>query len=335
MIDLNILWFVLIAVLFTGFFILEGFDFGVGMLYSFVGKNDTEKRMLLNSIGPVWDSNEVWLLTAGGAIFAAFPGWYATMFSGMYLALFLVLVGLIVRVVGFEFRSKIDNPVWKKSWDICIIIGSFLPPLLLAVGMANLIKGLPIDANKEFVGTFFDLLSVPTLVTGLAAVAVFLYHGAVYLSMKTEGEMNDRFIKVSRVVGLVAIVLGLATAVLGATSTDVFAKSATKITTGLAVVSILISYILQINKKSGTAFIFNVLAIGSGAATLFAGLFPRVMVSSLDAMNSLTIYTISSTPYTLNIMSIVALTILPVVLIYLGWTYWIFRGKVSSEHLEY
>lgn len=330
---LNELWFILIMVLFSGYFFLEGFDFGVGMLVPFLGKSDQERRLMINTIGPVWDTNEVWLLTAGGAIFAAFPGWYATMFSGFYLALFVILAALIVRGVAFEFRSKMEGKAWKKAWDIGIFIGSILPPLLLAVAIANLIKGVPIDANKEFVGNFFDLLSIPTLLAGLTAVSVFIYHGAVYLSLKLDGKMLDKSLKVAKTFGGVSILLAVVTflIILSDTLKKPFAF-------GLAVVaaiSLVASYLFVLKKNSKAAMILNGSLVIFGVASVFAGLFPRVMVSSINNDFSLTIYNVSSTPYTLKVMTIVTLTLLPIVLGYIIWTYWVFRKKIQPNELEY
>lgn len=333
--SLNELWFILIAVLFSGFFFLEGFDFGVGILTPILGKSDSERRMIINTIGPVWDANEVWLLTAGGAIFAAFPGWYATMFSGFYLALFLVLAALIVRGVAFEFRSKVENPKWRNTWDIALCIGSFLPPVLFGVAMANLIKGLPIDKNLEFVGNFFDLLSIPTVVVGLTALALFLYHGSIYLQLKLEGLLVDRAYNTAKTTGLAAAVLALLTAVCAAFSTDIFTKPLSAILAVLAFVSLLGSYFMALKKKPGIAMILNSVTVIASVLALFSGMFPNVMVSSLDPSFSLTITNASSTPYTLKVMTIVTLTVLPVVLLYSIWTYRVFRKRVTARDLEY
>ena len=205
--DLNTLWFVLVAVLFTGFFVLEGFDYGVGILLPFVAKTDSERRRVINTIGPVWDGNEVWILTGGGAIFAAFPHWYATLFSGFYLALFLILAALIVRGVAFEFRSKDRSPAWRATWDWMIFVGSLLPALLWGVALANLLKGVPIDASKAYVGGFFDLLSPYTLVAGLASLSLFVTHGAIFLDLKSTDPIRSRATAVVRKVGPAATVL--------------------------------------------------------------------------------------------------------------------------------
>lgn len=208
--DLNTIWFVLIAILYVGFFVLEGFDFGVGILLPFLGKNDTERRAIINTIGPHWDGNEVWLITAGGATFAAFPQWYATLFSGFYLPLFLLLVALILRGVAFEFRSKDDNPRWRSAWDWAIFAGSLVAALLLGVAFSNLARGVPIDAQMQYTGGFFYLLNPYALLGGLATVAAFAFHGAVFLSLKTTGDLLERVRQVATRLWLpVVLVLAL------------------------------------------------------------------------------------------------------------------------------
>lgn len=334
--NLNDLWFFLIMVLFCGYFFLEGFDFGVGMLTGLIGKEDVEKRIMINSIGPVWDANEVWLLTAGGAIFAAFPGWYATMFSGFYMALFLLLAALIVRGVAFEFRGKVENASWKKAWDVSMFVGSIIPPLLLGVALANLIKGVPIDASTEFVGNFFDLLSVPTVIAGLTSVVVFIYHGAVYLTLKVEGALMEKAFKAAKLYGIVALGLTVLSLIVGGMTTDAFSNVLSLIAAIVAIVALGISYGMILKKRSGISMIANGVAVISAVASVFLGMFPRVMVSSLGDEFSLTIQSVSSSPYTLKVMTIVTLTVLPIVLAYLGWTYWIFRKRVkTTDHLEY
>lgn len=333
--DLNILWFILITVLFVGFFFLEGFDFGVGILLPFLGKNDTERRVIINTIGPHWDGNEVWLITAGGAIFAAFPNWYATLFSGFFLALFLVLAAVIIRGVAFEFRSSDRSPRWRAAWDWMIFIGSFLSALLWGVAATNLIKGVPINAQMQYAGNFFDLLSPYTIVGGLTTLVVFMFHGALYLNLKTEGQMNKRASKVAQRIGLIAIPIVLLAAGLTYLQTDLFHTLGAGITLlGSGVVLVLANVLIR-SRKAGWAFIANGLTILLFTASLFWGLFPRVMVSSLDMKWSLTIYNASSSPYTLKIMTIVALTMVPIVLLYQGWTYWVFRKRITEKDLHY
>lgn len=333
--DLNILWFILITVLFVGFFFLEGFDFGVGILLPFLGKNDQERRVIINTIGPHWDGNEVWLITAGGAMFAAFPNWYATLFSGFFLALFLVLVSLIIRGVAFEFRSSDSSPLWRGTWDWMIFTGSLLSAVLWGVAMSNLIKGVPIDAKMQYIGTFFDLLSPYTIVGGLTTLSVFMFHGALYLSLKTTGEMAERASKAARRIAIVAIPVVLLFAGLTYFQTDLFASFGAGITLVASGVTLILAFILIRSSKAGWAFVANGLTILLFTVSLFWGLFPRVMVSSLNMQWSLTIYNASSSPYTLKIMTIIALTMVPIVLLYQGWTYWVFRKRVTEKDLHY
>jgi cytochrome d ubiquinol oxidase subunit II len=333
--DLNTIWFSLVAVLFTGFFFLEGFDYGVGILLPFLGKNDTERRMIINTIGPVWDGNEVWMLTAGGAMFAAFPNWYASLFSGFYLALFLMLAALIVRGVAFEFRSKDPSPAWRNMWDWAIFAGSLLPALLWGVAMTNLLQGVPIDAQMEYVGSFWNLLSPYTLVGGIAGLLVFILHGAIFLSLKIEGEIMERARQTALAAGVLAIPAVLLLAVLSYTQTDLFAKAGAGAVLIGSLMALVAAYLLLSRGKPGWALVANGLTIVCYIAAIFWGLFPRVMVSSLNPDWSLTIYNASSSPYTLKVMTIVALTLVPIVLAYQAWTYWIFRRRVGPKNLEY
>ncbi|MDP4159339.1 MAG: cytochrome d ubiquinol oxidase subunit II, partial [Bacillota bacterium] len=259
--DLNILWFILITVLFVGFFFLEGFDFGIGILLPFLGKNDSERRVIINTIGPHWDGNEVWMITAGGAMFAAFPNWYATLFSGFFLALFLILVALIIRGVAFEFRSSDRSPRWRTTWDWMIFTGSFLSALLWGVAATNLIKGVPINAKMQYAGTFFDLLSPYTVVGGLTTLMVFMFHGALYLSLKTVGHMNERASKAAQNIGLIAIPIVLLMAGLTYFQTDLFDNLGAGITLlGSGVVLILANALIR-SRKTSWAFVINGLAI--------------------------------------------------------------------------
>lgn len=333
--ELSILWFVLLTVLFIGFFFLEGFDYGVGILLPFLGKDDTERRVLINTIGPVWDGNEVWMITAGGAMFAAFPHVYATLFSGFYLALFLMLMALIVRGVAFEFRSKDENPAWRRTWDLMIFIGSAIPALLWGVAVTNLIKGVPINAKMQYVGTFFDLLSPYTLVGGVAFLLVFTFHGALYLTLKTEGELVERARGAAIKVGLGAAVFCLALVGMTYTNTDLFTKIGAGVSLWGAIVMFVGAYGAILVKRYGLGFVLSSLTVVLTTIAFFWGLFPRLMVSSLDLAWSLTITNSSSTPYTLTIMTIAALALVPVVLVYQGWVYWTFRKRVTAKDLEY
>lgn len=331
--DLNTVWFVLIAVLFIGFFILEGFDYGVGILLPILGKNDRERRVIINTIGPVWDGNEVWIITAGGAIFAAFPHWYATMFSGFYLALVLLLFALIIRGVAFEFRSKDKHPAWRATWDWAIFFGSLIPALLWGVAMGNLLSGVPIDANMHYVGTFFDLLTPYALIAGIASLTMFILHGALFLNLKTTGIIRDRSFKITKTVGPIATLAIFAFVIATYWFTDAF--TGLGVNPGLIPISaagtLLAAGWFIHHSRTGWAFLMTSLTITFSVITIFEALFPRVMVSTLNPDWSLTIYNASSSPYTLQIMSVVALIFVPIVLLYQGWTYWVFRQRIGTE----
>lgn len=330
---LNTLWFILIAVLYIGFFVLEGFDFGVGILLPWLGKNDAQRRQIINAIGPHWDGNEVWLITAGGATFAAFPHWYATLFSGFYLPLFLLLVGLILRGVAFEFRSKDDHPRWRSLWDWCIFAGSLVPALLLGVTFANLVRGVPIGADMQYVGGFFNLLNPYALMGGVSAVLVFLLHGAIFLSMKTSGMVLERAQNAARKLWLpvvLALVLFLAATYF---QTDILDKLGINpgVVPVTGIVAILLAGFFLRRKLEGWAFGMTSITIAFSLITLFMILYPRVMISSLDPAFSLTIENAASSPYTLRIMTIVALIFIPIVLIYQGWSYYVFRKRIAEK----
>jgi cytochrome d ubiquinol oxidase subunit II len=331
--SLQTLWFVLIAVLWIGFYFLEGFDFGVGMLLPFLGRKDDERRAIVNTIGATWDGNEVWLLTAGGATFAAFPHWYATMFSGFYLAFFLLLLGLIIRGISFEYRSKDANPRWRRTFDWMIAIGSFLPPLLFGTAFANLAQGVPIDENMMFTGNLLTLLNPFGIIGGLTMVSVFLLHGATFLTLRLEGELRERARSAARGVYWAAA----ATVLLLAATTYVYTDISTKIGidpgfTPIASVIVLLFTIYLINRRhEGWAFVFTGLHIVLTQIAFFTLMFPRVMISSSNPGWSLTIYNASSSQYSLGVMSVVALVFLPIVLAYQGWTYYVFRRRVTTK----
>ncbi len=330
---LQILWFILIAVLWIGFYFLEGFDFGVGMLLPFLSKKDVERRAIINAIGTTWDGNEVWLLTAGGATFAAFPQWYATMFSGFYLALFLLLVGLIIRGVSFEYRSKDPDPKWRNTFDWMIAVGSFLPALLLGTAFANLARGVPIDAKMMYTGNLFTLLNPYGLIGGLATVSVFLLHGANFLGLKLEGELRERVHALSKKLYIAAAIITALLLVGTYFYTDITTKLGVDPgITPIAAYAALLLTIFFINRKmEGWAFIMTALHIVLTQVTFFMLMFPRVMISSLNPDWSLTIYNASSSQYTLSVMSIVALIFVPIVLAYQGWTYYMFRKRISTD----
>jgi cytochrome d ubiquinol oxidase subunit II len=330
--DLNILWFILVAVLYIVFFLLEGFDFGVGILLPFIGKTDTRRRAMINTIGPHWDGNEVWLLTAGGATFAAFPQWYATLFSGFYLPLFLLLMALIVRGVAFEFRSKDDSPRWRALWDGCIFAGSLLAPLLLGVAFVNLWAGVPVDANFQYAGGFFNLLNPFALMGGIMTVAMFTLHGAVFLSLKTSGDLLEAVQAAARKLWLpvVAIVLAF---LIWADIAIVFPRVGLNpgaVAFGVIITLLASGYFVRKN-LSVWAFLMTSLTIILALVVLFSTMFPNVMLSSLNPEWSLTIYNAASSELTLRIMSVVALILVPIVLAYQAWNYWIFRRRVEEK----
>ena len=336
--DLNTLWFVLVAVLFIGFFVLEGFDFGVGILLPFLGKDDLKRRMMINTIGPFWDGNEVWLVTAGGAMFAAFPEWYATMFSGFSLPLLLILMALIVRGVAFEFRSKDHHTRWRTVWDWCIFFGSFVPALLFGVAFGNLVRGVPIDANMNYVGGLGDLLNWYALLGGLASLTIFTLHGAIYLILKTDAELLESSRRAAWRIWPAAVVLLFLFFVATYFETEVIAQFG--VNPGLVPVTAAIAILavgpLLRARREGWAFTMTFFTIMLSVATIFLILFPRLMVSSLNPAYSLTIYNSSSTDYTLRIMTIVALVMVPIVLAYQAWSYWVFRKRITEQSdLEY
>ncbi len=336
--DLNTIWFILIGVLFIGFFFLEGFDYGVGILLPFLGKDDNERRVIINTIGPHWDGNEVWVLTAGGAIFAAFPEWYATMFSGFYLALALLLFSLIGRGVAFEWRSKMENPRWRNAWDWVIFTGSFVPALLWGVALANLSQGLPIDADFNYTGTFFDLLSPYTLLTGVATLLIFTLHGALFLTMKSGDEnVTQRAKQVAMRLWPVVVIVVIIFVLYSYAATDVFQQLG--VNPGIAPLGAMaallsVGYFMR-QQQFGFAFLMTGLNLVLSIVTLFSGMYPRVMISSIDVANNLTVTNASSSEYTLQIMTVIALTFVPIILMYQGWTYWVFRKRVTRDNLEY
>jgi cytochrome bd ubiquinol oxidase subunit II len=328
--ELTTVWFTLIAVLWIGYFCLEGFDFGVGMLLPVLAKDDTERRVLINTIGPVWDGNEVWLIVAGGATFAAFPEWYATLFSGFYLPLLLILVALIVRGLAFEYRAKRDDDAWRRNWDLAIIIGSFVPSLLWGVAFANILRGVPIDADLEYVGGFFNLLNPYALLGGAMTLLLFLTHGAMFISLKTDGRIRGDARKLAVRVGAAAAVVAVAFLLWTQVQTGTLASG---VAFALAAVSLLAGLYAVLVGREGWGFIGTFVAIALGVAGLFLGLFPDVMPTSLADGVSLTTTNASATHYTLTIMTVVAVIFTPVVLAYQAWTYWVFRKRIATHHI--
>jgi cytochrome d ubiquinol oxidase subunit II len=331
--DLNILWFILLTVLFTGFFFLEGFDYGVGMLLPFVAKTDKERRAVINTIGPVWDGNEVWMITAGGAMFAAFPHMYATLFSGFYVALVFMLIGLIIRGVAFEFRSKREDPAWRKRWDWAIYYGSLLPALLWGVTVANLMRGVAIESDLNYYGGLVPLLNPYSMFGGVVFLGLFLVHGASFLGIKLEGDLKDRVKKLSGKIWIAVIVLTIIFLVWTYFATDILNNPGFDgmVPAILAAIALLAYGWFLRQGKEGLTFICGGLVIILATVMVFSGLYPNLMISSLDPAYNLTIYNASSSPYTLKVITIVAAIFLPLILAYQGWTYWIFRKRISPD----
>ncbi|AYN40483.1 cytochrome d ubiquinol oxidase subunit II [Streptomyces dangxiongensis] len=328
--ELHDVWFVLIAVLWTGYFFLEGFDFGVGILTRLLARDRAERRVLINTIGPVWDGNEVWLLTAGGATFAAFPEWYATLFSGFYLPLLLVLVCLIVRGVAFEYRAKRPEENWQRNWETAIFWTSLLPAFLWGVAFGNIVGGVRIDRNFEYVGSVGDLLNPYALLGGLVTLTLFTFHGAVFTALKTVGDIRVRARRLARWVGLVTAVAALA--FLLWTQAD-SGDDKSLVALVVAVAALVIALVTNQFGREGWAFALSGLTIVATVAMLFLSLFPNVMPSTLDSDWSLTVTNASSSPYTLKIMTWCAAIATPIVLLYQGWTYWVFRKRIGTQHI--
>ncbi|GAA1394408.1 cytochrome d ubiquinol oxidase subunit II [Catellatospora coxensis] len=322
------LWFIAVAVLWTGFFILEGFDFGVGMLHGVVGRDDAGRRMAVSSIGPLWDGNEVWLVVAGAAMFAAFPGWYATMFSSLYLALVLVLAALIVRGMSFEYRDKDKHPRWRRTWSTLLTVGSVVAPFLLGVGLGDLLHGLPIGADQEFAGTFADLLPPYSLFVGLTFVLLCALHGATFLALKTTADVRERATRLTR---RLAPVTALAVLVYITWSHVISGKGFfPNVIEIAAVLAVLAAAWLAGDGKEGWAFTATTFAMATSVLVIFTNLYPRVMVSTMGAANDLTLANTASGSYALKVMTVVLVVMLPVVILYQAWTYHVFRQRVTA-----
>jgi len=332
--ELTTFWFVIIAVLWIGYFVLEGFDFGVGVLLKTVAKTQAERRAVLTTLGPLWDGNEVWLLVAGGATFAAFPEWYATLFSGFYLPLFLILIALIVRGVAMEYRSKYGDAKWRARWDNAIVISSFVPALLWGVAFANIVRGVPLEVQNnviEYTGGFFNLLNPYGLLGGLVTLSVFMTHGAIFLALKTDGAIRERARTVVTKVGLFAAVATVA--FLAITVTAYNDKFEVYGLAAIVTIAWLAALGSNLRGREGYSFLYSSIALAFAVITLFTALYPNVMPSSLLETASLTINNASSTQYTLKVMTYVALVLTPIVLIYQGWTYWVFRKRISATQI--
>ncbi|HEX7267090.1 MAG TPA: cytochrome d ubiquinol oxidase subunit II [Streptosporangiaceae bacterium] len=325
-------WFIIIAVLWTGFFILEGFDFGVGMLHDLAGTDDAGRRAAINTIGPLWDGNEVWLIVAAAAIFAAFPGWYATMFSAYYLAMVLLLASLIVRGLAFEYRGKRGDPRWRRTWDVLLTVGSLLAPLLTGVVLGGLLHGLPINSSQNYTGSFWDLLQPYPLFTGITLVLVCALHGAMFLGLKTTGDMRERSGLLARRVapftGAAVVGFAIWTHV---TYSGTFFLNPIEL---LAILAANAAVWLVYEHREGFAFAATTVTIASCIVSIFVGLYPNVMVSSTKAAYNLTVHNTASGAYSLKVMTVVAIVLLPVVLAYQSWTYYVFRRRVSKSDFE-
>jgi cytochrome d ubiquinol oxidase subunit II len=332
--NLENVWFCLIAVLWGGYFVLEGFDFGVGMLLPFVPRDERERSAMFESIGPVWDGNEVWLVVAGAATFAAFPAWYGTMFSGFYLALLLILVFLIVRVVSFEWREKSESPRWRRVWMWANTVGSAGIALVWGVGLSNLLHGVPLDSQGNYVGGFVNLFTGYTLVGGIAFVLLFAFHGAVYLTLRTVGDLCERARAAARRLAVPAVAVGAGYLVWTvAVAVDRNDKSVFPpvLPAAIAIAALALAAVFLYRGRSGVGFALSAVATLGLVATLFTSLYPRVMVSSPDFSNSLTVQNAASAHYTLAVMSVVAAVFVPLVLLYQAWTYHVFRARVGGE----
>jgi cytochrome d ubiquinol oxidase subunit II len=325
-------WYIVIAVLWTGFFILEGFDFGVGMLHGVIGTDEAGRQAAINTIGPLWDGNEVWLIVAGAGMFAAFPGWYATMFSAYNLALVLLLAALIVRGVAFEYRGKRDAARWRGTWDVLLTVGSLLAPLLIGVALAGLLHGLPINSAQNYTGSFWDLLQPYALFTGVTLVLVCLLHGATFLCLKTTGDMRERSWQVARRVapftGAAVIGFIIWTHV---TAGSTFFLNVIEL---LAVIAVIAAAWLVYEHREGFAFAATTVTIASCILSIFVDLYPNVMVSSTSKAYNLTVHNTASNPYSLKVMTVIVIILLPLVLAYQTWTYYVFRRRVSRQEFQ-
>jgi len=326
--QLHTIWFVLITILWIGFFVLEGFDFGVGALHVFLGRSDTERRVMINTIGPWWDGNEVWLIVAGASMFAAFPQWYATMFSALYLALVLLLVALFARGVSFEYRGKRESARWRTSWSWALAIGSILIPLLVGVALGDLLHGLPIDSGHEFTGNFFSLLTGYGLMTGVTLVVLSMLHGATFLALRTTGEIRDRAHSAARSIGIVAIIVNLAWVVW--TLVVIGGGTLPEPTQIFGMIAVIIATVLATTDNDAFAFAASGFAVAAAIAQIFISLYPNVMVSSTNHAYNLTVNNAAAGHYGLVVMTVVAVLFFPIVLLYQGWSFHVFRRRVSA-----
>jgi cytochrome d ubiquinol oxidase subunit II len=326
--QLHTIWFIIITILWIGFFVLEGFDFGVGMLHMVIGKTETERRVVINTIGPWWDGNEVWLIVAGASMFAAFPEWYATMFSALYLALVLLLVGLFGRGVSFEYRGKRDSQRWRNGWSWALTIGSLLIPLLVGVALGDLLHGLPINSKFEFTGNFFSLLTGYGLMTGVTMVVLCLLHGATFIALRTTDEIRDRARAIGRTIGPVAIFFNIAWCVW--TLVVIGGGTVPQPTQIFGVIAVIFATVLLASGNDGWAFVASGIAIAAAIGQIFIALYPNVMVSSTNHAYNLTVNNAAAGHYGLVVMTVVAVLFFPVVLLYQGWSFHVFHKRVSA-----
>jgi cytochrome bd ubiquinol oxidase subunit II len=331
-VHLHTVWFVIVSIFWVGFFVLEGFDFGVGMLHTIVGRTEEEQKVALSSIGPWWDGNEVWLIVAGAGMFAAFPGWYATMFSALYLALLLVLLALMARGVAFEFKDKSENPRWRTTWRWAMTIGCLLIPLLLGVGLGDLLNGLPIDSSHDFTGNFFDLLTPYGLLTGVTLLALCLLHGATFLKLRTTDHVRERARAAARPLGWMAIALVIGWVIW--TRSVAGGPDVPQPVEILAVLAVAFAARLAITDHDGFAFASSAVAIAALVGSIFIDLYPNVMISSTNAAYNLTVNNSASGNYALTVMTVVAVIFFPLVLVYQGWSFHVFRARLQSPPAE-
>lgn len=335
--DLATLWFWIVGFFFVGYFVLDGFDFGVGMSLPFLGKNDVSRRQVINTIGPIWDLNETWVIVAGACLFASFPEWYATLFSGFYLPLLLILLALILRGVSFEYRHQRESAKWKRGFDRMIVIGSAVPAFLWGVAFGNIVQGVALDENHIYVGGFFALLNPYSLLVGVTTLLLFFLHGVLFVALKTDGPVHEDARKLAARAAVPTVLAAAATVVwtVGIASGREAPLLWLVMATGaVAAVSLLSAVGFSLRGRDGMAFFAGILTVLFAVVMLFSALFPFVMPSTLDPANSLTIQNASSTPYTLTIMSWTALIALPLVLLYQSWTYWVFRKRVTRSSIE-
>lgn len=325
------LWFVLIALFFTGYFVLDGFDFGVGMSLPFLSRDDTDRRVLINTIGPVWDLNETWVIVAGASLFAAFPEWYATIFSGFYLPMLFILLALILRGVSFEYRHQRPEHRWKRTFDRMIVVGSVVPAFFWGFVFANIVRGMPLDTNFDYIGSFADLWNAYSIVGGLATLMLFFTHGLVFVSLKTDGEIRVRARKMAVGAGVATVIVAggflLATLVAHGNALSLLLTLAT-------VVALVVAFVANLRGREGVGFAFMAATIALTVATLFGTLFPNTLVATNDAANTMTIVNSASAPYTLTLMSWISLVFVPLILAYQGFTYWIFRRRVTRAQIS-